>query len=182
MLWIWIVGGLLGVLVATVLVFWLIGRALPDRHVIDATLTLDRPAAEVFAALADTPGVPSWDKGVTRVERLPEREGRETWRWVMGRNRMVLETTRHEPPRVLVRTIADEAQFFSGDWTFEVRDAGRGCAVHLTEHGRIHSAIPRAMMKHVVDPAMYLKRHLRALAAKFGEDARIETGKIRFGP
>lgn len=178
----WTVAGIVGLLVLAGLVLWLLGRGLPPGHVVSATLRLGRPVEEVWGVLADTAGVPAWDKGVDRVERLPDREGRETWRWTMGRNSMVLETTRSEAPRLLVRTIADEAKFFSGDWTYELSPVGNGCTVELTEHGRVHVAIPRAMMRYlpaVADPAMYLKRHLERLAGRFGEAPRVEVGEYR---
>jgi hypothetical protein len=119
---------------------------------------------------------------VDKVERLPDHDGHEAWRWTMGRNKMVLVTTRNEPPRTLVRTIADEAKFFSGDWTYEVAPDGQGTAVTLTENGRVHVAIPRAMMRYlpfVADPSMYLRRHLTRLAERFGEAPRIEVGPYR---
>lgn len=176
--WIWIPA----VPVALLLVLWLLGRALPEGHEMSATLRLSRPPAEVFAVLADSAAIPSWDRGVDRVERLPDRDGREAWRWTMGRNAMVLVTTRSEPQALLVRTIGDEAKFFSGDWTYAVSADGTGCAVELTEHGRVHVAIPRAMMRYLpflADPALYLRRHLERLAGRFGEAPRIELGTYR---
>ena len=100
----------------------------------------------------------------------------------MGRNAMVLVTARSEPPRTLVRTIADEAKFFSGDWTFDLAPDGAGTRLTLTEHGRVHVAMPRAMMRYlpfIADPAMYLRRHLGRLAERFGEEPRIERGAYR---
>lgn len=184
MLWLWIALGLLAALALLLLALHLLGRRLPEGHVVAATLRLGKPAAEVFAVLDDTAGIPAWDRGVDRVERLPDRDGRETWRWSMGRNRMVLSVTRREPPARLVRTIADEAQFFSGDWTYELAADGAGCTVRLTEHGRVHVAIPRALMHYlprVADPCLYLRRHLTRLAERFGEPARIETGPRQLG-
>ena len=180
--WAWTGIGVVGSLALLAAALWLLGRRLPPGHEVSATLRLSRPAQEAWAALADTAAIPSWDRGVDRVERLPDREGREAWRWTMGRNAMVLETTRSEPPRLLVRTIADEAKFFDGDWTWEVAPEGAGCAVRLTEHGRVHVAIPRAMMRYLpflADPALYLRRHLVRLAGRFGEAPRIEKGAYR---
>lgn len=177
-----IAGGILGLLAVVLLVLWLLGRGLPEGHEIAATIRLGRPPAEVWAVLADSAGIPSWDLGVDRVERLPDRDGHEAWRWTMGRNTMVLVTTRSEAPRLLVRTIADEAKFFSGNWTYALSADGAGCALELTEHGRVHVTIPRAMMRYlpaVADPSTYLRRHLERLAAKFGEAPRIEVGPYR---
>jgi hypothetical protein len=126
----------------------------------------------VWQVIADVQAQPTWAAGVTKVERLPDRDGRETVRVTMGRNRMVLETTRSERPRSLVRTVADEAQFFSGDWEYALTPDGAGCRVTLTEHGKVHAAVPRFLMKHVMNPAMYLEKHLRSLAATFGETGR----------
>jgi len=185
MLFVWILLGLVGALVLLVPALHVLGRRLPEGHVISATLRLERTSEEVFSVLADTSAIPSWDQGVTRVERLPDRAGNETWRWTMGRNRMVLTTTRSEPPRTLSRTIADEAKFFSGSWTYAISREGNGCAVLLTEHGRVHAAIPRAAMHYLsflVDPSMYLKRHLMRLAERFGEAPRIEVGARAFRP
>jgi hypothetical protein len=95
---------------------------------------------------------------------------------------MVLVTTRSEPPALLVRTIADEAKFFSGDWTYALAPDGAGTALLLTEHGRVHVAVPRAMMHYmpfIADPSLYLRRHLERLAAKFGETPRMEVGEYR---
>ena len=180
--WLWTVVGLVGAVVALLLVLWLLGRGLPEGHEISATLHVAKSREEVWGVLADTAAIPSWDRGVDRVERLPDRDGQEVWRWVMGRNAMVLETTRSEAPGLLVRTIADEAKMFSGDWTYELSPEGSGCALALTEHGRVHVAIPRAMMRYmpfIADPSMYLRRHLERLAARFGEAPRIEIGEYR---
>lgn len=183
MVWlIWIVVGLVVLVALVLLVLHLLGRNLPDRHEISAKLRLGKSPKEVWTAIADVAGIPAWDKGVDRVERLEDRNGKEVWRWHMGRNRMVLETSVSEPEKRLVRTIADESKFFSGDWTYELVPDGEGCALSLTEHGRVHIAIPRAMMRYlpaVADPRMYLRRHLVRLAEKFGETPKIEFGEYR---
>lgn len=171
---------LLLVLVPTIL--HVLGKRLPDGHVITAKMRLEKPVGEVWKAISDTAGIPSWDKGVDRVERLPDRDGHEVWRWHMGRNRMVLEITVSDPEKRLVRNIADEAKFFSGDWTYELAAEGGGCVLNLTEHGRVHVAIPRAMMRYlpfIADPSLYLRRHLTRLAEKFGEPPRIEAGEYK---
>lgn len=179
MLWLWILGGLVLLLVLLFIVLHLLGKGLPEGHVISSTLRVARPPDEVFGLLSDTAAIPTWDKGVDRVERLADRDGHETWRWHMGRNAMVLSITQRTPPTTLVRTIADEAKFFSGDWTYVLRPEGSGTALELTEHGRVHVAIPRAMMRYlpkIADPYMYLRRHLTHLATHLGEAARIEKG------
>ncbi|MBX3358255.1 MAG: SRPBCC family protein [Phycisphaeraceae bacterium] len=172
MTWALIVVNVVAVLVLLVLAMWAIGRRLPTDHTTVATLRLNQKPQDVWDVLSNTEALPTWS-GINKVERLPDQNGKERWRQWMGRNSFVLETTRNEPPRLLETTIADDAKFFSGSWEFLIEPAGDGCTVRLTEHGRIAQAIPRFMMKYIVDPGMYLKRHLRALAAKFGEEPRL---------
>jgi len=174
---IWTILGVLFVLLlAFVFVLYLVGRGMDPNHEYTCTMSLAQPAERVFATIDDVAKWPSWDKGVARVEMLPPTDGKETCRMLIGRNPMVLVTTRREPPRLLERTIQDvgKHQMFSGSWLHEITPgAGGGCTVRLTERGTIHMALPRAMARKLADPAMYLKRHLKVLASSFGEEARI---------
>lgn len=175
MVWI-VLGGLVAVLAAILLVLHVVGSRMDPDHEFACTLRLKRPPEEVFRVLDDVAAWPSWDRGVAKVEMLPPTEGRETCRMHIGGNAMILETTRREPPRVLERTIRDAGKhrFFSGSWLHEVSPDGAGCAVRVTERGTIHMAIPRFLARRLSDPRTYLKRHLRVLAAKFGEEPRFE--------
>ncbi len=181
MVWvIWIGAGILLVIALLAWLLWMLGRQLPAEHLVCCEVRLGRSAAEVFAVIDDTASWPGWDDGVNKVEKLESREGREAVRMHMGRNVMVLVTTRHEAPTLLERTISEEGRrpMFSGRWVHELRAEGSGCVVRLSEHGKIHQAIPRAMVRYLFDPAMYLKRHLKLLAKKFGEEGKVEVVRV----
>ncbi|MFA6045700.1 MAG: SRPBCC family protein [Phycisphaerales bacterium] len=176
--WILIVVGSLIVLLAIVFVVaTLLGTRLSPNHTVQATLHVAKPVAEVFALVDNLEAQPTWDKGVTRIEPLPDDAGRPRRRMVMGRNSFVLTDTTRQPPTQLVRTISDDHKFFGGSWTFDFTPEGSGTKVTLTEHGVIDPPIPRLMMKHFVDPAMYLKRQLAAMARALGEEPRISEAK-----
>ncbi len=168
------VGSLAAAVVLAGLVFRVLGQRLPEEHVATVTLLTGRAPAEVFDVVADISRHPAWAKGVTRVERLADRGGCEAWRQFMGRNAFVLVTTRREPPAELVRTIDDDQLLFSGSWTYRIEalPGAQGSAVSITEHGRVKSPIPRAMMYYFFDPAMYARQHLASLARHFGETPR----------
>lgn len=166
--------GLLALVIGFLVVMHFVGASMPEDKTLVCTLTLHQPPQAVYAAIADIKAWPTWDKGVNAVEVLPPTEGRETLRMHMGRNRMVVVRTRNEPPRLHEMTVRDEgAGIFSGTWTHDITPTAEGCTVTLTEHGRIHKTIPRAMARRLFDPATYLKRHLKVLAAKFGEEPRL---------
>jgi uncharacterized protein YndB with AHSA1/START domain len=170
MLWVWIGVGVVAVLVVLVAVMCAIGSRLPEEHVAGVTLRLKQPPEAVWAVIADTAGYAAWAPGVTRVERLADRDGHEAWRQHMGRNSFVLETTRSDRGRLLVRTIADDHKMFSGRWEYAIAPEVGGCAVTLTEYGRIPSPLPRFMMRYLFSETMYVRKHLAGLAKKFGEE------------
>jgi len=175
MLALWIGLGVVGFLVLVFVVLWVLGKSLPEEHEATVSMHLKAAPQEVFAVIADVDAQPSWAKGVTRVERLPDRGGHDTWRMFMGRNSFVLETTVKDPPVLLTRTVEDDHKMFSGAWTYELLPgSGGGTTVRLTERGRIPGAIPRAMMKYLFGHHGTMKGHMAALAGKFGEQAALE--------
>ena len=176
--WLWYVlygvGGLVALLVLFGLVMYIIGRGMPEEARVSVTMRLNQPAEKVYAVIADPLSWPTWDPGVDKVEQIPMADGGFKVRMTMGRNVMTLLRTRHEPPHLLEMTIQDEgANIFSGSWRHEISAEGDGCVVKLTEDGKIRPPMFRAMARKLFDPAMYLKRHFRRLAAKFGEEPRV---------
>lgn len=180
MLWtiVSIVGGLIGLVVLAALVFWVLGKKIPEEHKASVTMTLEKTPEEVFIVIDDVASQPSWDPGTNKVEKLGDRSGREAFRLTCGRNSFVVETTTRVVPKRITRTIADDAKFFSGEWAWELTPSAdrRSCTVKLTETGRVPHAIPRAMMKHFFGYHHYMEKTMGALAAKFGEQARFTRG------
>ncbi len=170
---VWIIAGIVGLLALAAGVLWLLGSRLPQEHTAARTIMLNRSPEEVWAVVADSPGHRDWVRGITGLERLPDRNGHEVWRQRMGRNSFVLETTDIEPGTRLVRTIADDHNFFGGSWEYLVSPHPGGTRVTITERGRVFHAIPRAMMEYALGKDTYLKRQLEDLAHKFGEPARF---------
>jgi hypothetical protein len=175
MIWLEIGLGILGFLVLLTLVFWLLGKAIPEEHEATVTMPLRTRPDEVFTLIRDVSTHPSWAKGVTRVDKLPDdRRGHERWRTHMGRNSFVLETTVSDPPVLLTRTVEDDNKMFSGAWTYELLPtSGGGYTIRLTERGRIPGAIPRAMMKHLFGHHSTMKAHLKSLAQRLGQEAEL---------
>jgi hypothetical protein len=175
-----IIVGILAVLLGLIaLGLHLKGRTLPIEHTSFAVIRLDRNAPEVWAVIADAARQPEWQKSVTKVDRLPDRNGHTVWKQSMGRNSFTLEETIVEPPRRLVREIVDNKGPFSGSWEFllipiPASEGNQAVKVRLTERGKVTSTIPRAIM-HFFGEDMYLKKYLTALAAKMGEGAKFSN-------
>jgi uncharacterized protein YndB with AHSA1/START domain len=174
----WIVLWIIGLVVLAVLVLYILGKRLPEEHVASASVVLSRPRQAVWDVISDIAGHRKWVKGLDDIERLPDRDGCEIWRQRMGRNSFVLVFREKQAPERMVGTIDDDNQFFSGRWEYLLTEEPRGTRVKLTEYGRVRLAIPRAMMEYMMGKDTYLKKHLRDLAAHFGEpDAKIESGR-----
>jgi ribosome-associated toxin RatA of RatAB toxin-antitoxin module len=185
MIFVWMALGVVGAVVVFFVVMTRIGKGIPEEHTATSVIRIGASAAQVFEAIADVASHPAWAKGVTGVEMLPEKDGRQMARMRQGRNAFVLMRTRCEPPPphgLLERTISDDHKHFSGTWLYRVMPAasalpGReGCEVKLTETGRVNMPLARAMMKHVFGYHLYTNKHLESLAAKFGTRARARKG------
>jgi uncharacterized protein YndB with AHSA1/START domain len=178
----WVVLGILIVFITIALLFLHFkGKSLPPEHTSFAVIQLNNTPEEVWSVIADASRQPEWFKGLKSVERLPDRNGRTVWKQTMGRNAFTLEETVCEPPRRLVREIADLKGPFSGSWEFLLipvpsKDPARPASVkvRITERGKIDLPIARAVMA-MFGEDMYLKKYLSALAKKFGQTATFSN-------
>ncbi|HLJ92018.1 MAG TPA: SRPBCC family protein [Gemmataceae bacterium] len=166
----------IGVLVGVAVLLVVIGLLLPRSHVASRSLTIAAPSEKIWQVITDFQNVPTWHPEVLRVERLPDQHGREIWRETYkGGFLMKLAITERLPPRRLVRTIADEKSPFTGCWEFEIITLDEGSRVAITEKGEIANPLIRLMFRFFMNPAQFLEKYLRALAAKFGEVAVVEA-------
>jgi hypothetical protein len=130
----------------------------------------------VWNAIADFQGQAAWRPELRAVERVGDRDGRDVWREIpRNGSPMLLETTLVEPPRRLVRTIADSSLPFGGRWVYAVAEDGTGTRLTVTEEGEVYNPIFRFVSRFFMDPAATIEGFLRALSAHLGEPARIET-------
>lgn len=171
-IWIWI-GVVIGAIVLLVLIAAVVGSRLPEGHRASRTLTLSVPRSELWARITDFSAQVEWNKRLSKTERLPDRDGCETWQDTYGRNKLILIVRESTPQQRLVREVEDPAGYFSGDWTFELADSDGGSTLTITENGAVHSAIARAFMKLFWNNAAYVERYLRSLAESFGQEPAI---------
>ena len=170
MKWVLIVVGFLAGLVALAAV---IGLLLPKEHKATKTLHLKRPPAEVWAAITGYGSMAQWRTNLARVERLPDRDGKQVWKEVTKDGwELPLAEEVVEPPRRLVRRIADPSLPFGGNWTYEIEPAADGCSITITENGEVSNPLFR-LMSRLTDQSANIVQFLQSLAAKFGEPANL---------
>lgn len=150
---------------------WVIGYTTPAHHVLTRTITVKQTPENIFSLLADLPNMPSWYRGVKKVEMLPPTDGKETSLQTMdGDMVMTVVTSESSPPNHLVRTIGDNKAPFSGSWIYEITSTPDGTKVSLTEDATVPNPLFRFMMK-IFGPSKHLDEHLVDLAKHFGETA-----------
>jgi uncharacterized protein YndB with AHSA1/START domain len=165
-----VVGALVGLFVLAVL----LGLVLPKAHAVSRSLNIQAPPEKIWDVIRDFQNVPTWHPEVLRVEPVPDHHGREVWRETYaGGFVMKLETTELLRPHRLVRSIADVKGPFTGCWEFEIMDTQEGSRITITEKGEVPNPLIRLMFRLFMNPAMYLEKYLKALAAKFGAAATV---------
>lgn len=172
MKWILIVVGCLALLVALVA---LVGSLLPVKHVATRAARLHQPPAAIWAAITGVDAFPSWRTSVKKIERLPDHQGRPSWREVDNHGQAVpFEIEEWVPSQRFVTRIADPRLPFGGSWTYEIRTADGGSELRITENGEVYNPIFRFLSRFVFGHHATMDAYLRALGQKFGERVQLE--------
>ena len=136
-------------LVLVVALAAMIGSRLGQSHRASVSKTFSVPPEMIWSAMTDVAAFPSWRAGVTRVERLPDRNGYPVWMEEGRSGKMTMAVERMEPPRVLVARIADPKLPFGGTWTYEITPDAGGSRLTITENGEIYNPLFRFMARFI---------------------------------
>jgi uncharacterized protein YndB with AHSA1/START domain len=117
----------------------------------------------IWAAITDIDTFSSWREGVTRVERLPDRNGYPVWVEEGRHGRMTMAVERMKAPRILVSRIADPGLPFGGTWTYEITPEPSGSRVRITENGEIYNPLFRFMARFVFGYEGTLRSYMASL-------------------
>ena len=141
----------------------LVGSMLPKGHRASRTTMVAAAPSVVFGVITDFARAPEWRRGVKQVEILPDD----------GRGRIVREHGKQgvvpyrvevfDPPKRLVMRIADPSLPYGGSWTYDLRDAGNGTEITITEDGEVFNPIFRVMQKFFFSPYASLDAYLEDL-------------------
>jgi len=161
--WLPRIGGAVAALIMLVLVCGLI---VPESHEAVVTVRLGSSPGAVWAVITDHASLPDWNAEVTATERMPDRNGRETWREDYGGFPATVVTTVSEPPTRLVREILPEGSFY-GSWTWELAADGDGTRLTITERGTVENPFFRGLMA-FHDNSKTARDYAAALARRLG--------------
>ena len=150
-------------LVLVVALAAMIGSRLGQSHRTSVSKTFSVPPEVIWSAMTDVAAFPSWRAGVTRVERLPDRNGYPVWMEEGRSGKMTMAVERMEPPRVLVARIADPKLPFGGTWTYEITPDAGGSRLTITENGEIYNPLFRFMARFIFGYEGTIQSYLSSL-------------------
>jgi Polyketide cyclase / dehydrase and lipid transport len=181
----WMLLAVVALVVLLAAVVAVVGARAPVRHVARVALSLEEAPAEVWAVVSDLATWPTWNDAIQKMERAPDVDGRPVWAFTARGDVMRSEIVEATPPsddrpgRLVTRIIDDELPF-GGTWTWEIRGAGRGTAVTITEDGFIKNAFFRGMSSLFFGYIGSQKAYLGALAKKFGSASAPVVESVTF--
>jgi hypothetical protein len=141
MKWLLIIAGAVVVLIVVVV---LIGALLPRDHVATRSARIPAPPDALWHTIADPGAFPEW------------------------RDEHAMAIDASEPPRRLVRGIADVTLPFGGTWEYLVEPDGDAASrVTITERGSVYNPVFRFVSRFVMGHTATLDAYLKALDSKF---------------
>ena len=150
-----------------------IGSRLGQSHRASVAKSFPAPPDVIWSTITDVEGFPSWRAGVTRVERLPDRNLYPVWIEEGRSGKMTLAVERMEPPRVLAVRIADPKLPFGGTWTYEITPEEAGSRLTIIEHGEIYNPLFRFMARFIFGYEGTIRSYLASLERRLaGSQAR----------
>jgi uncharacterized protein YndB with AHSA1/START domain len=165
----------LGVVGALILIILVTGLLLPVRHRATRETTYHRPAADIFRAI-DTPAdFPRWRTGVSRIEVLPARDGKASYREVGKDGSIVYEVERSVPDSLLVTRIADRSLPFGGTWTYSMVPKGDSTTLRIVEDGEVYNPVFRFVSRFVMGHTSTIDQFMRDLGKHLGEKGVVIT-------
>jgi hypothetical protein len=167
----WVVIGLGGVIAVAVAVI-VIGMLLPSDHIASRRARFQVPPETLFGIVSDFGGGAAW-RPVKRVEILPARDGKPSFREVGehgGLTYVIEELT--APTRIVTRIVDNPA--FGGTWTYELESDGAGSVLVITERGEVYNPFFRFMGRFFFSQTATMEGYLAALGKKLGENVQPE--------
>jgi uncharacterized protein YndB with AHSA1/START domain len=158
-----------GIVVAIIVLVIATGAILPVAHKAARQITLAQPRESVFALISDPAGFPSWRKGVSKVELLPDANGHRVYRETGKDGSIVYQVDSVVPGQLLVTRIADKSLPFGGKWTYTLSGEGNSSVLRITEDGEVYNPLFRFVSRFIMGHTATIDAYMRDVAAHFGE-------------
>lgn len=156
----------LGVLLLIVGGIVLAGSRLPVAHTAQVEADFPVPPGTLYAIIATPAELPSWRRGLTRVDLLEAPAGSTRYREVSDGDEILYDVLEARPPLAYQTRIADPDLPFGGTWRWELQPTAGGVHLRITENGEVYNPLFRFVSKYVMGHSATLEAYLADLAAE----------------
>ena len=158
--------GLLVVLIAVVLI---VGSALPEKHTVTREARYRATPEQLFTLIRNVSDYPSWQKAVSKVEMLPDVDGKPRMRETNSGQAITYELSNIVPNQGMVSRIADAKLPFGGSWTYEIAPGATHdlTTLRITEDGEVYNPVYRFVSKYVMGHSATIDKYLQAVATRY---------------
>jgi hypothetical protein len=155
---------------------------LPRDHTVLLVATYPKsPPAAVWKLLTDHASEPAWLPAFARVTRLPDSEGRPVWqidtpdRTAFATAMTIASVPERRYERLLLRETQPPDQPWDGRWVYELKPAGAGTELRVSEYGWTGGFIFFLQQRVIGSPDAFLRYYLRAIGAELKDEPVIEV-------
>ena len=165
---------LVGVLVILASLAIGIGLTLPRDYSFTRRIVISQPPDVVWRTIRDISGEQNWRQNLRTVERLPDRNGRETWRLRDNEGQtVVLEVVESLPSQRLALEYEGRPGIGTIGWTIEIQPLANDSQVMLVQRSTFYPRTYRFLARFVYGTS-FADDFLKSLARKFGDPEVVQ--------
>jgi hypothetical protein len=179
MIWLIVAGWIGGGFIALVILVMIVGRFLPERYEAKIQMTIQRSPEDIWAAMHDYRKHPMAGSMVKKIEELPPQNGMPVWVEDIGSSQVTVTTIESEPPRHLVRELADRVLPMTARGEVHLERLENGCRVTATNEtwirrGTWHVPIFRFILTVTNGSRKALLNYWKKIAKDLGETGQFQ--------
>jgi hypothetical protein len=156
-----------GLIVAVIAIIVIVGSTLPVKHTVARQAAFHATPTQLFDLIRNVSDYPTWQKDVTKVEILPDSNGKPRIRETNGGQAITYELDEIVPNQRIVSRIADSNLPFGGRWTYELDQKGDATMLRITENGEVYNVIYRFVSAYLMGHAATIDKYLEAVSTRF---------------
>ena len=147
----------------------LVGSYLPVKHQVTREATYRATPAQLFALIRNVDDYPSWQKSVSKIEVLPDVDGKQRMRETNSGQAITYELGDIVPNKRIVSRIVDDKLPFGGSWTYQLipGQAANTTTLRITENGEVYNPVFRFVSRFVMGHSATIDKYLEAVATRY---------------
>lgn len=169
------IAALIATPILTVLLLASVGQLLPRHQGASLTRVFPESPEVLWQLITDLDNQPTWRRGLTRVERLPDQGGRPAWLEYHGREAEALRVADARAPMRLVTERVGEDAVPEATWEWELARVEEGSRLTLTRQVVVHPPLARAVGFVFQAPRREVERALADLSARIARAEQLRT-------